>query len=77
MKRHTDHVPVVASPSCGLFLAVPACAPSLHKLNQSDWGASGMPSRVTMHICVLDQRATWKRRRTQILTREINFKEWR
>src|SRR5689334_17263901 len=58
MTRHFHHALVVASISCGLLAATPARAASVTKVSpQSAWGASGVPSYVTMYIYVPDTLA--------------------
>src|SRR5437879_1464940 len=41
-----------------LGAAAPAQAASLQKVNQSDWGVSGLPGYVSMYIYVPDRLAT-------------------
>src|SRR6266516_5418955 len=49
---------VFASLCSGLLAAVSARAASLQKVNQSDWGTSGLPSYVNMFLYVPDKLAT-------------------
>jgi acetylxylan esterase len=61
MNRPRNQILIVASLFMGLFLAAPAGAASLQKLDQSVWGggtANGFPSYVNMYIYVPDQVAT-------------------
>ena len=48
----------IASASVGMFAAAPARAASLTMVPRSTWGATGVPSYVTMYIYVPDKPAT-------------------
>jgi acetylxylan esterase len=55
---NSNRVLVIVPLSLGLLFAVPARAASLQKVNQSEWGVSGLPSYVNMYIYVPDKPAT-------------------
>jgi acetylxylan esterase len=59
MDRHRTHLFAGALVTFGLFVAFPAAAASMQKVDQSDWwgGVSGLPSYVNMYIYVPDQPA--------------------
>ncbi|WP_437280041.1 MYXO-CTERM-sorted multifunctional esterase [Sorangium sp. So ce375] len=58
MDKFQSRVLGLASLSLALFAALPARGASLQKVNQSDWGAAGLPSYVNMYIYVPDKLAT-------------------
>lgn len=55
MKAYRNHVLAVASIACGLLKVAPAGAASLQKV--ASWGASGVPTYVSMYIYVPDKLA--------------------
>ncbi|WP_437553286.1 MYXO-CTERM-sorted multifunctional esterase [Sorangium sp. So ce367] len=57
MDQFKSHVLGFASLSLALLVALPARGASLQKVNQSEWGADGLPSYVNMYIYVPDKLA--------------------
>jgi hypothetical protein len=55
MNRLRNRVLAFASLALALLAAAPAHAASLQKVNQSDWGVSGLPSYVNMYLYVPDK----------------------
>lgn len=55
MNAHRNHVLAVASIACGMATVVPAGAASLQKV--TSWGATGVPTYVSMYIYVPDKLA--------------------
>ncbi|WP_437591199.1 extracellular catalytic domain type 1 short-chain-length polyhydroxyalkanoate depolymerase [Sorangium sp. So ce1000] len=58
MDQFQSRVLGFASLSLALLAALPARGASLQKVNQSEWGADGLPSYVNMYIYVPDKLAT-------------------
>ncbi|WP_437625634.1 extracellular catalytic domain type 1 short-chain-length polyhydroxyalkanoate depolymerase [Sorangium sp. So ce1151] len=58
MNQFQGHLLGFASLSLALLAALPARGASLQKVNQSEWGADGLPSYVNMYIYVPDELAT-------------------
>ncbi|MBN2194751.1 MAG: PHB depolymerase family esterase [Polyangiaceae bacterium] len=56
MARHRHRVLAGASISLGLLVADPLWAAALTQVDRSTWGASGVPSYVTMYIYAPDKR---------------------
>lgn len=58
MNQFQRHILGLASLSSALLAALPARGASLQEVNQSEWGADGLPSYVNMYIYVPDRLAT-------------------